>query len=159
MYDTIGRFRQPTDPNAPRGIFISRRDVDNRRGLANEEELIDFLNANGVAIDPVVCTGLTFLEQRRLFSNARLVVTPHGSGLNNAYFSNHRPMIVELTHDALGANRHWFRNLSALFTSEYALLNGSFVGNEPDFHAQFRISTDSLVPLLPHMRSRVGEKG
>ncbi len=73
-------------------IFISRRKALFRR-IANEDEILQVLAPLGFV--PYVLEEMAFSEQVRLFSQAEIIVAPHGAGLTNMVFSQN-PTIIEL---------------------------------------------------------------
>jgi capsular polysaccharide biosynthesis protein len=75
---------------ASRYLYVSRsrfrhRTISSRRSIANEQELVDTALAAGFEV--VYPEELTWHEQIRLFSSARVVVGESGSGLHNTLFS------------------------------------------------------------------------
>ncbi|MDJ0531482.1 MAG: glycosyltransferase family 61 protein [Xenococcaceae cyanobacterium MO_207.B15] len=77
--------------NSP-NIFISRKKAKTRR-IVNEDELIEKLSR----LDFVAYTleDMSFADQVRLFSQAKIIVSPHGAGLVNMIFSE-KPAVIEL---------------------------------------------------------------
>lgn len=76
-----------------RKIFISRS-LAKRRTIINEPEISSFLT--GLGFEMCVLEQLSFLEQVRLFQEAGVVVSPHGSGLANLVFCRPGTKVVEL---------------------------------------------------------------
>jgi len=68
----------------PQRVYISRNDAEQRR-LENETELMASLSEFG--FKKYQLTQLSILDQVSLFSNANLVVGPHGAGLTNILYS------------------------------------------------------------------------
>lgn len=85
--------RAPLRRDKPRMIYIGRRDA-NRRRMGNEEEVRNVLEPLGVST--VFPEHLPFSEQVRLFSQADVVVAPHGAGLSNAVFCRPGTSVVEV---------------------------------------------------------------
>jgi len=71
-------------------IFISRRKALQRR-IINEDEVIEALAPFGFVA--YALEELSFSEQVRLFSQADMVVAPHGAGLTNMIFSENLAVI------------------------------------------------------------------
>ena len=65
-------------------VYISRNDARQRK-VTNETELMSILNQFG--FEKYQLTQLSILDQVALFSNADLVVAPHGAGLTNILYS------------------------------------------------------------------------
>lgn len=76
-----------------RKLYVARFDASARR-LHNERQLADFLAMKGFEI--VVPGELSYVDQVRVFSEASLVVGPHGAGLTNIGFCSEGAVIVEL---------------------------------------------------------------
>jgi capsular polysaccharide biosynthesis protein len=76
-----------------RKIYISRR-KEGTRNVTNEAELLQILRRDGFE----VCfpEELSFLEQVRLFAEARIVVSPHGAALSNLVFCAPGTSVLEV---------------------------------------------------------------
>jgi len=74
-------------------LYITRTDARKRR-LTNEAEVAALLQAKGFAV--VEAAKLSFSEQVRLFSQARLIVGAHGAGMTNLIHAAPGATIVEL---------------------------------------------------------------
>jgi hypothetical protein len=74
-------------------IYISRQNAKERK-LLNEDELIKYLKGIGFKI--IHSEDLSFDQQINSFTNADVVVAPHGSGLTNIVFCMPNTKIVEL---------------------------------------------------------------
>jgi capsular polysaccharide biosynthesis protein len=81
------------DNSAPyRDIFISRS--NSRRKLINENEILPVIKDFGFEV--VHCEDLSFKEQIKLFSEAKIILGDHGSGMNNQIFSPPGAKTIEL---------------------------------------------------------------
>lgn len=96
-------------------IFISRRKALGRR-ITNENEVIEALKPLGFAI--YILEGMSYLEQVKLFAQAKVIVAPHGAGLTNLLFAD-RPIILELFGSYVGNE---FANLSRSLGFKYGCL-------------------------------------
>jgi len=74
-------------------IYISRRNANNRR-LLNEVEIMNTLYDYG--FEEIVAENFTFADQVEIFSNAEVVIAPHGSGLSNIAFCKQGTVIIDL---------------------------------------------------------------
>jgi len=81
--------RRSTTPR----LYVSRRRAGHRRVL-NEVEVIRALSHHGFV--SVELETLPFVEQVRLFRDAKTIVAPHGGGLANLVFSRPRTQVIEL---------------------------------------------------------------
>jgi capsular polysaccharide biosynthesis protein len=73
-------------------IYVTRRDALQRRVL-NESEVVEFLRRKGFE---VICPGdYSFAQQINIFSEAKVVVAPHGAGLTNMVFAPSGTTLIE----------------------------------------------------------------
>lgn len=109
----------PYNPDFPARIWIDRRGAE-RRPLANEAELIGFVEGAGVV--PVQLEAMSLVEQAGLFRQAELIVAPHGAGLANLVFGRPPAAVIELVMDQY---QHWgFRRIAALAGLDYDCVPG-----------------------------------
>ena len=81
-------------PNFGKKIYI-RREEANYRKIINEADLIDKLRKKGFeVINP---HHFEILEQMKIFSNAELIISPHGSNLSNIIFCKKGTKVVEIS--------------------------------------------------------------
>lgn len=88
----------------PKFIYISRNDSKSRNVL-NEAALVRLLE--GYGCKTVSLTGLTFLDQVRLFNNADVIISPHGAGLANLVFCKPGTRIVEVFSEGWIGTMYW----------------------------------------------------
>ncbi len=93
--------RQP----GTRNIYISRE--GNTRALVNESELHPILRAHDFEI--IRAQDLSFVEQLRLFSEARIIAGPHGAGLFNAMFMPPGGFVLEIINP-----HYWYPRLAPI---------------------------------------------
>ncbi|VXD12756.1 hypothetical protein PL8927_20010 [Planktothrix serta PCC 8927] len=74
-------------------IYITRNSAKSRR-ILNEDELLTVLEPFGVK--SVQLESMSVLEQAALFSQAELIIAPHGSGLTNLVFCQPGTKVIEL---------------------------------------------------------------
>jgi|SoiMethySBSTD1v2_1073268.scaffolds.fasta_scaffold12178_10 glycosyl transferase family 61 len=86
-------FRPHLSTRKPfRRLYVTRRDT--RRRILNEDEIVEFLLPHGFE---VVCPGdMSIFDQVSLFSEAQVIVGPHGAGLTNIVFCPEGATVVEL---------------------------------------------------------------
>ena len=72
---------------APEQVYISREDAMERR-IVNENEI-------PLKYKKVVCSSLTFTQQVRAFSNAKVIVGPHGAGMTNMIWAPPGCRVIE----------------------------------------------------------------
>lgn len=97
------RFGAPLEPGRRR-IFVSRADALERR-VINENAVIDLLKPMG--FETVMLTGMSVVEQMRLFGEAECVVMPHGAGCANMIFAGTGTKIVEFVPKSYQHHMFW----------------------------------------------------
>ncbi len=78
-------------------IYIARGDAAVNRKVINEEELIKALKNYGFEIHYL--SGLSVVEQAKLFNSAKIVVGAHGAGLSNLVFCEPGTKVLEFYPD------------------------------------------------------------
>jgi capsular polysaccharide biosynthesis protein len=74
-------------PESPQNeIFISRKGY--RRGIEREDDLFAALLPSFPNLRSILPDDFSVAEQAVLFSNAKLIISPHGASLTNVVFSN-----------------------------------------------------------------------
>lgn len=96
LRDKFSTHMITSDPKNKR-IYVSRSRAIHRR-VRNEKEVIDFLSNYGFV--EYVLEDMSLEEQISLFSQAEIVVGPHGAGFSNLVFSTNATLIdlFEPTH-------------------------------------------------------------
>ena len=96
-------------------IFLSRRKTNARR-ILNEEEVINTL----AKMDFVsyVIEDLDFLEQAKIFAQAKFIVAPHGGGLTNIVFSK-KMSLIELFGQKIS---HFYYTIAQGLGFDYACM-------------------------------------
>jgi capsular polysaccharide biosynthesis protein len=77
----------------PELVYISRAQARGRQ-VINEQEVTNLLQQLG--FQTVFLEKMSVLEQVALFAHAKVIVSPHGSGLTNLVFCNPGATVVEL---------------------------------------------------------------
>ena len=92
--------------NYGKRIYVRRENVSYRK-ILNEADLIEKLRKNGFEIfNP---NHFEILEQMKIFSEAELIVSPHGSNLSNIIFCKKGTQVIEI---APQIDKSYERNLS-----------------------------------------------
>ncbi len=65
-------------------IYISRCDARENRNLINEKEIEELLISSGFKI--IIASQLTLIEKIKIFSNAKIIISPLGSAVHNFIF-------------------------------------------------------------------------
>lgn len=126
---------------ADRCLYVSRRDTP-RRPIADEARLEEALAERGFTI---VCPGEhTFDEQVALFSEARIVVGGHGSGIANTIFCPPGARVLELFSPTHLEGCYWA--LANVLGHEHGFLIGEREGKE------IRFDLEAVLDLAEEMR-------
>ncbi|MEG4403688.1 tetratricopeptide repeat protein [Microcoleus sp. MON2_D5] len=88
----------------PERIYVSRSKSSYRR-VINEEQVIEFLSGFGFV--SVLLESMTLEEQIALFSRAKAIVAPHGSGLTNIIFCGAGTKVIELVSPNYIRQYYW----------------------------------------------------
>ena len=96
-------------------VFISRRKALGRR-ITNENEVLEALEPLGFAT--YILEEMSYIEQVKLFAQAKVIIAPHGAGLTNLIFADN-PIIVELFGAYVGRE---FANLARAMGFKYGCL-------------------------------------
>ena len=75
-------------------IYIRREDA-NYRKILNEADLITILRKKGFEI--INPQHFDILEQMKIFSNAKVIISPHGSNMSNLIFCQKNTKIIEIS--------------------------------------------------------------
>lgn len=113
--------------NSEKRIYLSRGDANTRRVL-NEAELSPLLERFGIEI--VECSRLSFREQVQLFSEASLILGPHGAAFSNIIFCDTAASVVELTSDSY--QNPCFEYLSASLVMNFQKIEGQAESERSD---------------------------
>ena len=92
MSEEKNEYTKPL-PDFKTKIYIRREDA-NYRKILNEADLIDKLRKKGFEI--INPQHFDILEQMKIFSNAEVIVTPHGSNMSNLIFCQKGTKIIEI---------------------------------------------------------------
>ena len=125
-------------------IYISRKKAS-KRNVINEEELVTFLE--GCGFQTVILESLSFLEQVALFSQAKVVIAPHGAGLTNVVFCNPGTKVVEIIPASIELV------LYQLISYHCDLEYYSIVGDEPDDSSKLPSNRRNIIVNLSKLCS------
>ena len=137
-------------------VIASRQDVGNRRGIVNENELIEKLQEKDYTTVVVRGSQLTFDEQKNIFSNASLVIGPHGANMANATFAPRDAPIIELVNDHVDVNVFWYMNFFNRLQRRYHLMN--FTSDGDGWVSPFIIDADAVVLAVERLLGRAGQE-
>lgn len=147
VFDAIASAFGHAPPGAARPwrrLYVARTDSQNRV-LVNEAEVM--ARAERAGFTPVVLSGMSVLEQVRLFAEASHIVAPHGAGLTNLGFCRPGTAVCELHMDRY---LNWaFRRLAARRGLRYGCLVGETVAEGAWVHSNtWRIDPNVVEAVL-----------
>ena len=103
----------------PERIYITRHKAKYRK-VINEQKVVDLLNQYGFTT--IELETISVVEQVRLFANAKVIVSPHGSGLTNIMFCKPGTTVIELVSP--NYIRHYYWVISKQLQLKYYYLLG-----------------------------------
>lgn len=130
-------------------LFVSRQDA-HYRFLENEDRLFQELELRG--FKRVILSGLSLQAQKEIFSQASVVVAPHGAGLANILFCRPGTKILELFHPGFVQQCYW--QLANMLHLPYYCIRGSFKEGESSNRYPFapiRLEPKALHEALDFM--------
>ncbi|WP_431857408.1 glycosyltransferase family 61 protein [Azospirillum sp.] len=134
-----------------RRILVLRRDAGRRR-LLNEDEVARWAAARG--FEAVSLSGMGFLEQIRLFRQARIVLGAHGAGLTNLVWAQPGGCaLVEMAPDAPSLNH--FERLAARMALPYRRVVSGRTLRRGDRDGDFLVGCDALDRALAAVEAAV----
>ena len=139
-------FLQRDQAKTPhRAIYITRADAGTRR-VINEAEIRQEVMDRGFEI--VSLTGVPFLEQVKLFSEAKIIVGPHGAGFTNAVFCQPGSVLIEFLPEQWQIN--CFERLAHLVGMKYRSIVGieSGISGEGESNHDHTVDRVELRKLL-----------
>ncbi|HIC02651.1 TPA: glycosyltransferase family 61 protein, partial [Candidatus Poribacteria bacterium] len=133
----------PLDSCPHRRIFLSRQDAARRR-LLNEEKIINRLKPHGFEV--VVPSSLSVADQIEVFSQAEIVVGPHGSGFANMVFASSQAKMIEIhsPHWALG----FYRSLAWMMGQQHGQVIGFTRGPSEDPMQDYLVNPGDVESLV-----------
>ena len=115
-YETVrSQTAQPAQGDCYSRIYITRRNASLGRRVTNEHELIEILERHRFTI--IDLDNLPINEQISIFSNAEIIIAPHGAGLVNMSYCKKRVSILEIYPHRYHDNS--FRLQSKLLNHDY----------------------------------------
>lgn len=130
-------------PQPKRKLYISRQHATGRR-VCNEAELLPLLQAEGFEV--LHLEHLSFAEQIRIFSEAAVIMGPHGAGLTNLLFAAKGIRVIELLPE--DSINHCFWIMASAREQRYTYVTGEVKNAQRDF----KISLESLQRLIHAFR-------
>lgn len=124
------------------------------RKINNFNLVMNYLSTLG--FESVVCEELSFLEQIQLFSQAEVVIAPHGAGLSNLVFCPPSTKVLEIFSSAYIGLCYWY--LSHSNKLDYYFLVDRVNGNSKNINDYFvdgerniNVNIDDLKKMMEIM--------
>lgn len=130
--------------HAPERIFVSRSKMSERKRLANDDDLLPLIDAYGFSL--IRPEEMSLAEQVRAFSNARVVLGPHGAGFTNLMFCP-SARLLEL-QDSHFAPRLWYWRWASALGNPYSSMTGPALDSKDWLDTSFSINPDALKQYL-----------
>ncbi len=130
--------------NPFRRIYISRRKTG-RRMIVNESELLDFLAIHGFEI--LYCEELSFAEQVKIFSEATIVVAPHGSALTNLVFCKSNTRVIDIFNTSQINPCFWYISKHCNLAYSY------FVGKSQSINDNYK--DDNIIVDATELKNKI----
>ncbi len=101
-------------------IYIRREDASYRK-ILNEADLIDKLRKQDFEI--INPQHFEIVEQMKIFANANIIISPHGSNLSNLIFCKKGTKIIEISPEL---NNNYEKNISSRYKDLSSILGLQF---------------------------------
>lgn len=129
----------------PENIFLRRS--SGTRKIVNSSEIEKLLVTQGyVIVEP---EKLTFLQQIKLFKNARIIISPTGAGLSNAIFCKSGTQVAVLMskHENM-IYRYWCNMLTPIQVKVAYVLGNITENKDLGIHGDFLVEIEHVAELL-----------
>ena len=134
-------------------LYTSRAKANNGRNVLNESEVMDLLAPLG--FEMIYSEDLSFQEQVSHFSQAEVVIAPHGAGLSNLVFCNENTKVLEFfSPNYVNACYYALANMVDL---EYYHLIGE--GKRPPEHCDPHLARENIIIDMVSLQKILGEMG
>lgn len=120
-------------------IFISRRGT--ARNIANQNEIEETLKECGFSI--INPASMNFIDQIRLFKNAKIIIGVMGAGMTNIVFAERGARIINLSPATMPDTFFYF--LSIHKGHIYSEIRGKNVVDTKSWDTEFIIDRDDLI--------------
>jgi capsular polysaccharide biosynthesis protein len=148
----VGSFAERLPEQAwPEKIYLRRN--SGARKVTNAAELEELLAAQGfIIVEP---EKLTFLQQAKLFMNAKEIISPTGAALSNAIFCKPGTRLGVLMAKHVNMICRYWLNMLAPLKINVSYVLGEIVNNHDlGIHADFSVDRSSVIELLKSWQSK-----
>jgi hypothetical protein len=144
----------PTNAEKPyKRIYITRKDAFFRK-ITNEDEVEKYLT--GLGFEIIQMSKLSFEEQIKVFTEAQIVVGPHGAGLTNIVFCQNAK-ILEMFSPSYVPTMYWMIS-NHVENEYYYILGEDEPGNTHPEWKDFKINMKVLEQTIKIMLEDVENK-
>lgn len=136
------------EPHTQHGkrLFVSRADA-NKRNIINQDAVADLLSQFG--IDMIIPGNFSYSEQVAAFSNAELIIGPHGAGLTNIMYSENATVIELLIEHTKNKHYYVLSNLLGL-KYDYIWCETKEDAHMESRHSDMTVDTERLETVISH---------
>lgn len=127
-------------------IYIDRINLNDSRTIVNDQALKKFLLSKRFEI--IDTAQLTFKEEIKKFSNAKIIIGLYGAGLTNVIFCKSKANIIEISNKLSG---NLYANIIKKAGHNYYRLNSKKLKNNNNlrkFDGSFFVDLDKLEKIL-----------
>jgi capsular polysaccharide biosynthesis protein len=140
-----GLFLKELSTNLNERIFISRKRC-NRRHLVNEDEAFELLSKYG--FKRVCLEEMPVLEQAKLFSNAEVIIGPHGSGMSNLVFASQNAKVIEIFSPKYVNPLFWHLSCEMRLKYYYIMGKGELIYEKQKVNENIEVDIKELKNIL-----------
>lgn len=136
-------------------IYISRRDSTDSRNLINEIEIEDYLKGKGYKI--ILISKLSLSKKIEIFTNAKIIITPLGAGIQNVYFCkkvNAKVILIgtrRYFHQKYFLQLSYFKKINLFFIPSVELT--SYTDDFGYLHSSFYLDLEILKEALSRVNN------
>ena len=136
-------------------IYISRRDSTDSRNLINEIEIEDYLKEKGYKV--ILTSKLSLSKKIEIFTNAKIIITPLGAGIQNVYFCkkiNAKVILIGTSryfHQKYFLQLSYFKKINLFFIPCVELT--SYTGDFGYLHSSFYLDLEILKEALSRVNN------
>jgi len=135
-------------PVGKKVFYISRR--EGPRSILNEEEIVRSLKSYDVTV--VQTEKMSLQEQIDLFSDAGLIIGPHGAGIQNALWAPRGCRVLELVNARYFSGIYW--TLAESLGQPYGLVTGASTAGKDPLQEGYACDPDLIKTAIDKLAER-----
>lgn len=137
----------PSANKYPEKVFLARKTHAIR--AYNQEALLEYFEEQGFT--PLYLEDYSFLEQVRIFHQARFIVGPTGAAWSNIIFSQEKTLAISWLPEQL-SEFSVFSTLAEIVQCDMVFVFGQ-PNNRHDMHSEYSVPLDKIIELYQKMTS------